>query len=237
LGNVPTDYFVETAYKKIGCTSESGEILDPRYKLTVIADGDSVPYYYEDEMTRLTRPDSVLYYPWGQWQATKYGLWKYFADPVFILEAVCPGDYPHDIHYFRYADLLLIASEAAIHIGRNDKALEYINRVRTRARNCGQTGYPKNLEQVSIEDIYNERRVELAFEGHSFFDLVRTRRLKTALDEATQDYAWVTNPITNQTAKIEWGENFQTGKHEIMPIPESDIELSHGSIKQNPGYE
>jgi starch-binding outer membrane protein, SusD/RagB family len=232
----PTYYFVETAYKNIGCTNESGEILDPRYKLSVIVEGDSVPYYYDDETVRLNHPDSVLYNPWGQWPATKYSMWKYFADPIFRLEAINQGDFPHNFHYLRYADVLLIAAEAAVHIGRNDIALDYTNRVRERARNCGTTGYPKNLESISLEDVLNERRVELAFEGHSFFDMVRTHRIKTMLDEATLDYGTVVNPITGQEAIIEWGDNFKVGTSEILPIPRSEIELSNGSIRQNPGY-
>jgi hypothetical protein len=233
----PTPYFVETAYKNIGCMNEAGEILDPRYKFTVIAEGDSVPYFYADESIRMSHPDSVLYDPWSQWPCPPYSMWKYFSDPIFRQEAVNFSDYPHDIHYFRYADLLLIDAEAAMHIDKSDKALEYTNRVRSRARYCGTTGYPKNLEYISLEDVYNERRVELAFEGHAFFDMVRTRRIKSMLDEATEDYGIVQEPVHGQMALMEWGDNFTVGKNEILPIPCPVIESSNGTLSQNPGYD
>ena len=64
----------------------------------------------------------------------------------------------------------------------------------------------------SIEDIYDERRFELSCEGHRFFDLVRT-------GQAAQ--------------KI---EGFVTGKHEVFPIPNVEIDLAGGNWSQNPGY-
>jgi hypothetical protein len=61
-------------------------------------------------------------------------------------------------------------------------------------------------------DIYKERRVELVGEGHRFFDLVRTGR---AAQEIT---------------------GFQTGKHELFPIPIQEIQLAGNTWDQNPGY-
>ena len=231
----PTSFFVETAYREAGCVNATGEIMDPRFKLSVISENDSVPYYYENDAIRSQHPDSVLFDAWYNWPCTGYSMWKYFPDPVFTLQAVSPGDYGHDIHYLRYADVLLMAAEAAFHTGRTEKALDYENQVRSRARNSGHTGYPAELTEISLEAIYAERRVELAFEGHAFFDLVRTKRIKSELDRALE-YKYVIHPVTGNTATMQFGENFTAGVNEIFPIPSYEVELSEGRISQNPGY-
>jgi hypothetical protein len=69
-------------------------------------------------------------------------------------------------------------------------------------------GIPVN----SIEVIYKERRFELSGEGLRFFDLVRTGQAATFID------------------------GFVTGKHELFPIPQVEIDLTGGNWSQNPGY-
>ena len=62
------------------------------------------------------------------------------------------------------------------------------------------------------EHILKERRSELSCEGHRFFDLVRTRKASDVIID------------------------FQTGKHELFPIPQVEIDLAGGNWPQNPGY-
>lgn len=64
----------------------------------------------------------------------------------------------------------------------------------------------------SVDVIWNERRLELSCEGHRFFDLVRTGQAATYIN------------------------GFQTGKHELFPIPQVEIDLAGGGWEQNPGY-
>ncbi len=149
-----------------------------------------------------------------------------------------------DIYLIRYADVLLMAAEAEIEVGSLDKAREYINLVRARAKNPASwvQGSPANY----VIDIYNspftdqnmartavrfERRLELAEEGHRFFDLVRwgiaAETLNTYL--ATEK----TKRIYKQTA------SFTKGKNEYFPIPSAIIDLAAkygSSLTQNPGY-
>lgn len=68
---------------------------------------------------------------------------------------------------FRYAEILLIAAEAAMELG-NTQAVGYINQVRERAG-------IQPLTTVTLNDIIQERRVELAFENHRYWDLKRWR--------------------------------------------------------------
>ena len=77
----------------------------------------------------------------------------------------------------RYADVLLMASEALNVNGKSADALVYLNMVRARARQ----GNPAILPDITTtnqadlrEAIYNERRHELAMEGWRYWDLLRT---------------------------------------------------------------
>ena len=69
---------------------------------------------------------------------------------------------------FRYAEILLIAAEAAFELG-DDTALGYINEVRDRAG-------IQQLKTLTLDDIVRERRVEFAFENHRYWDLKRWRK-------------------------------------------------------------
>lgn len=69
---------------------------------------------------------------------------------------------------FRFAEAILIASEAAFELGQTDKALTYINMVRSRAG-------IQDLESITFDDIVRERRVEFALEDHRYWDLKRWR--------------------------------------------------------------
>lgn len=233
---LPTSYFVKTAYKDVGCEPVEGQILDPRYKLTVISETDSVPYFYADNNLRNKYPDSVLFNAWNNWPCTGYTTWKYFTDPIFVNERVTLGDNPQSTKFLRYSDVLLLGAEAALHIGQNTFALEWINLVRERARNSGNTGYPMSLTSVTLDDIYAERRVELAFEGHQFYDIVRTGRAQEVLKNDAMNYQTITNPETNQTIPQQFGDNFDVGKSEVLPIPIVAINVANGIIIQNQGY-
>ncbi|MFO7923168.1 MAG: RagB/SusD family nutrient uptake outer membrane protein [Bacteroidales bacterium] len=111
----------------------------------------------------------------------------------------------HNIRYIRYAEVLLMNAEAAIYAGGD--AATPLNMVRQRA-GLDPIGAP------DLQDVWDERRAELALEKHRFFDLVRTGRA-----------AQVLGPL-----------GFQTGRNEVFPIPQSQIDLSDGVLVQNPGY-
>ncbi|MEN0003741.1 MAG: RagB/SusD family nutrient uptake outer membrane protein, partial [Bacteroidota bacterium] len=108
----------------------------------------------------------------------------------------------------RFSDVLLMAAEAHNEIGNDDIARTYLNRVRTRA---GLTDVVSSGTALGAA-IFRERRLELAGEGHRFFDLVRTDRAADEID------------------------GFVKGKHELFPIPLIEIELAGNVWEQNPGY-
>jgi len=119
---------------------------------------------------------------------------------------------PNNYRAIRFADVLLMAAEALNRGSISDtRAQNYLNRVRQRAfadLNHDITSSGSTL----TEAIYQERRVELVGEGHRFFDLVRTGRAASEIN------------------------GFISGKHEVFPIPQIEIELTGNRWAQNPGY-
>jgi len=126
---------------------------------------------------------------------------------------------PGNIRILRYADILLLAAEAYNETGNSAKALEYLNMVRARARGTNNFILPDvttTIQSDLREKIYAERRVELAMEQHRWFDLARWGRI-----------ADVMGPLK---------PNFVASKHTLLPIPQSEIDLSGGILIQNPNY-
>ncbi len=127
-----------------------------------------------------------------------------------------------NIRILRYADVLLIAAEATNELGNTAEAIELANRVRTRARGPLPKPFLPDLTAANKEDarqvIWLERRLELAMEQQRWFDLVRQGRAGEVMIAAGKD-------------------KFRLGVNELFPIPQSEIDLSGGMLRQNPGYE
>jgi hypothetical protein len=81
-----------------------------------------------------------------------------------------------------------------------------------------------NRKTVNKENIMEERRLELALEGQRYFDLIRQ-------DMPTAEAAIEKNPAGSQFAVT-----FRTETQGWFPLPQSQIVLSNGTIKQNPGW-
>jgi hypothetical protein len=149
--------------------------------------------------------------------------------PVYALNTVL----------IRYADVLLWKAEALIELDRFDEALPIINSIRTRAANS--TGRLNNASNYSIANYTSfankeaarqalrwERRLELGLEGLRFFDLIRWGIAKENIDA----YLAVESGRKPYLAEAA----FTKGKHEYLPIPNLQINLSGGIYIQNPGY-
>lgn len=145
----------------------------------------------------------------------------------------------------RFADVLLMAAEAEIEVGSLTKAQEYINRVRARAANPGsmvpnapanyqikQYAAPFTDQVEARKAVRFERRLELAMEGHRFFDLVRWG----IADEVLNTYLTVEK---NKRSYKKSSGGFIKGKNEYYPIPNRIIEVAKiagNTLTQNPGY-
>lgn len=149
----------------------------------------------------------------------------------------------------RFAEVLLMAAEVEVEVGSLEKAREYVNMIRSRAMN--PDGFVKDPDGTPAANyvigLYNsawtdqaaarkvvrfERRLELAMEGHRFFDLVRWGIAAETLN----------NYLAVEKDKREYlrGASFTAGVSEYFPIPEQEIILSsingQPTLQQNPGY-
>jgi len=128
-----------------------------------------------------------------------------------------------DYFSIRYADVLLMAAELG-----SPNALTYVNDVHTRA---GLTP----LASVDKDVIFEERRVEFAFEGIRYWDLLRYDH---TLNYAASKVAFTGTVVTGGTTvdKVIDGNNLIATRG-LFQIPNNQITLSGGVLKQNSGWE
>ncbi|HOZ85418.1 MAG TPA: RagB/SusD family nutrient uptake outer membrane protein [Niabella sp.] len=122
-------------------------------------------------------------------------------------------NYLNNYRTIRYADVLLMAAEANTKAttANETKARSYLNLVRRRA--FGDNAHDISATGVALYDaILGERRMELGMEGERFFDLVRTGKAASVLGST----------------------GFVSGKNELFPIPQTEVDNS--GLTQNNGY-
>lgn len=154
-------------------------------------------------------------------QTTQYQVVKYLPDGDEDLGIEPTSSDPtlagNDWIVLRYADVLLMHVEA-IMAGRDGpitdaNAIASFQAIRDRA------GLTTPVVSISKQDLADERRVELAFENHRLFDLIRLGLAESVLGAFA-------------TAN---GHTF-TANDLLLPIPQREINLSKGALSQNPGY-
>ncbi len=149
---------------------------------------------------------------------------KVYSNPSLRTSIGNRFGYWMNVRILRYADVVLMYAEAANEVGgaaNTTAALAALNSVRARAR----TGAPAGtLPDVTTTDqallraaIRQERRVELAMEHDRFFDIVRWGIAQDVLQAAGKT-------------------NFTNSRDVLLPIPQTQIDLSAGVLTQNPGY-
>ena len=145
------------------------------------------------------------------YQNTDYFIKKYSPLAAFKATSGEPAlNWGYNTKEIRLADVLLMAAECFNRSGNDAKAQTYLNRVRARVALSAKTSTGATL----LQDIYDERRLELATEGLRFWDLIRT----------------------NKAASILSNQGFKAGKHEFLPLPQSEVDIMQGAFKQNSGY-
>lgn len=177
------------------------------------------------------------------------------------LSSWAPGN-AINVLVIRYADVLLMAAEAEANAGSLLKAQEYVNLVRARAakpaswlyqyldkanplggfsakpaanyaiKTYADGKFSAGGKAFALKAIYFERGIELAMEGHRFFDLVRWG----VADKELNGFFTYESKITTDLN----GGKFTAGKNTYYPIPQYQIDMSVvngvAKLKQNPGY-
>lgn len=169
----------------------------------------------------------------------------------------------------RFADVLLWAAEVEAEVGSLEKAEAYVNKIRERAANPegwvhtyvdnndpqkGFTNTPaanykvglyngqfvQNGKEFALKAIRFERKLELAMEGHRFFDLQRYDNGTGYMADILNAYIQHETSIPGYNFGYMVGAKFVKGQNEIYPIPQPQIDLSIengvSKLKQNPNY-
>ncbi len=174
------------------------ELDDPRSKFTIAMNNED---YF-----------GVVYK--NSFSSTRYSPRKYLQPDSTVTQKA-----DGDINYtaIRYAEVLLWEAEALAELGRVTEGGIPLEVVRTRARLQAAnpaTALPRVIttdKATMINAIRHERAVELGFEMHRYFDLVRWGIAAAKMPE------------------------FKVGKHEVFPLPQVEMDLNP-SLKQNPNY-
>lgn len=241
---MPTDYFYTlfedndtrddvTFFRALLATEETSYTSD--FGTDYISVGDTVIYYPKSTLStaelneRLNKywvyqpedyaydaasdVDGVIYQYSTNSIKTNFPIFKKFND---VNSNGVDGGI-RDTYVFRVAETHLIAAEAYLQAGNTSEALAHINIVRERA-----TGVVDYYSSVTIDDILNERALELAGESNRWNILKRTGKLEERIN--------LYNPHV-----VNHGE-FDASIHLLRPIPSGELELTDGSLEQNFGY-
>ena len=147
-------------------------------------------------------------------------------------------------HIIRYADVLLMAAEAAVETGALDKATSWVNEVRQRAvdmtylkdvdnpnqdaANYDITTYPQFTDAAfARKAVRFERRLELGVEGHRLFDIRRWGDGVQVMNEYIANESRTVPPVGDKSKPYQ-------ERHNVFPIPIEAIDLSGGALEQNP---
>jgi starch-binding outer membrane protein, SusD/RagB family len=224
--------------------------LDPRLDFTVGRKG--IPFLgFGDHPGKDGIPDEGFY---GPYTNRKNNFNKTEMDAGMYGAGWTNGPSALNYNILRYADMVLMRAEIAVEDGDFEKARELVNRVRSRAKtgkvvtesdgvtpaaNYLINEYPAGHDAFSSKEkaqraVYFERRLELALEGHRFFDIVRWGIAKEVMDK------YMAAERLRRPAHLNNANMFVVGKNEYFPIPLLQIDASKiqetTTLTQNPGY-
>ena len=240
-------------------TASSDVPVDPRLDWTVGRDG--VPYKdwpSNPEVEGIHRPSWIRDRGWAGPYSGKKNVHEFSSNAQSNVGWNAQHLNSMNIHLYRYADLLLLLAEAEVEAGVPDNARQIVNQIRERAGVAAQgpgtsvatmavpidapsitwanyriglytAPWDQNFARTAVR---YERRLELAMEGHRFFDL---RRWGIA-EQVLNDYV----AVERTRRAYLGGAAAVTDRHQLWPIPAVQIELSRVAnedrLQQNPGW-
>ncbi len=219
---------------------------DPRFFATIYTNGTSWKGGQVDSHNGLLLPDGTVQND-GAYKdipargnqttdnnfGTSFGVMKYLEETKDNMgERATSGT---DFILFRYGEVLLNHAEAAIELGKTAEALSAVNQIRKRAGIA-------ELATVDINNIIHERKVELAFEGHRYWDLRRWRMAVDKLNSFNSGIRYILD-VNTRKYKIEILEKIEGGNNKpvfhdynyYFPITLSRTS-NNPNLVENPGY-
>jgi len=234
-GNIPTqdmvDAFEMSNGKKIHETGSGYDEADP-YK-------DRDPRFYADIVYQgaLYRGrETEFYLPGGldsrdgpeswNYATTGYTMRKFMDESVDFNTGL--GSQPYI--FFRLAEIYLNYAEAQYYLGNEDVARTYVNKIRQRAQMPDITTSGSQL----LDDIRHERRIELCFEDHRYYDVRRWMIADETENRNAKGIEWkkASGQLTYNIVNVE--ERRFTPRMYYMPIPLAEINKT--GLEQNPDY-
>ena len=190
----------------VGRTSGVNYVTDEAKAFLEEKGGNRAAYSFRQDALQPQHSQVIKYLPNGD---ASLGI-----DPV----SDDPARAGNDWIVLRYADVLLMHVEAVMGAGNgvsttDPAVLASFQAVRDRA------GLTDPVSSVTKEELSDERRAELAFENHRFFDLVRFGIADEVLSQFSADNGYT-----------------YSGTDLLLPLPQREIGLSNGQLTQNPGY-
>ena len=170
-------------------------------------------YEKEGDTTRLNQ--TVVYYPcgWSYYYPTeKYAfIYKYRSSASSIIR-------------LRLADIILIKAEALA--GKSDlaAAASLVNQIRKRANLPNLTPAATASQAAMMDAVLHERRLELALEGHRWYDLVRSDKVVEVMNGLN----------SRDPGRLKQNRPFGEYSY-LIPIPQPELDRN-GNLVQNPGY-
>lgn len=162
----------------------------------------------------------------------KYEDWSIFS-----------GDYgENDWIVLRYADIVLLYAEILAQDGNHSEAHTYVNMIRNRAGENTVKAEPFTSKEEALDAVYQERKLELAFENHRWYDLLR-------MNKSYNDANKAMTILREHTFVTDWGlvyRNYQKitppskdnyiNERLLLPIPQVEVDANSGLVSQNPSY-
>lgn len=206
---------------------------DPRFYSIILYDG--APFKHRTVETFLPGgqdSNEGSSQPWNSTQ-TGYYLRKFIDESITNPGGVNIGSTPWT--FVRYAEILLNYAEAMYNLGNEPVAREYVNKIRSRP----SVKMPPVTESGTalLARIQQERRIELSFEEHRWFDVRRWKIAPQVLNVPARRMAISKNITTGlkSYSVIDFQQRAFFDKNYLVPIPSYEIQ-KNPKLVQNPGY-
>ena len=188
---------------------------DARAKYTI-----NMTYTVEEDGTINGGSGNTFYVKFFENKVKRAELGYSDMDATIVDRTYWPQNYP----ILRLEDVMLLYAEC---VGK-DEGAAYVNKIRTRA---GLAELDADLTEDEFQEaVANERRYELAEEGHRWFDLVRQNKYVETLK------AMFLNDDTSAEGNYKKMADRVTADSYLYPIPLSQMEAAEGLYTQNTGY-
>ena len=208
---------------------------DPRFKATILHDSS----VFHGDLLEMWISSTGAQFGFDSWKQSSdnprssYWLRKFMPEsqPISFSER-----YTIPWPFFRLAEIYLNYAEAKLELGDEAKCREYINKVRSRV---GMPDIPNTVGGDGLRQrLYNERRIELAFENHRFFD-IRRWKIATIIENRPiygMDVFLNTNTgVKTYTPVLLLQKNPYQDKMNLLPIETAEIRRNP-ELAQTPGW-